>query len=89
MAEAVHYATVEHSDQMYTFVIDYGQNMDIPVINEEQPGPTYYFSPVGVYNLGVVHHTHVYDNGTIGKHMYACVYNEAQLARRVQIMLRP
>jgi hypothetical protein len=89
VAEAVHDATVEHSDRMYTFVIDYGQNMDIPVINEEQPGPTYYFSPVGVYNLGVVHHTHVYDNGTIGKHMYARVYNEAQLARRVRIMLRP
>ena len=51
--------------------------MEIPVFNEEQPGPTYYFSPVGVYNLGVVHHAHVYDNGTIGKHMYAHVYNEA------------
>ncbi len=77
MAEAVHDATVEHSDRTYTFVVDYGQNMEISVFNEEQPGHTYYFSPVGVYNLGVVHHAHVYDNGTIGKQMYAHVYNEA------------
>ena len=77
MAEAVRDATVEHSDRTYTFVVDYGQNMEIPVFNEEQPGPTYYFSPVGVYNLGVVHHAQVYDNSTIGKHMYAHVYNKA------------
>ncbi len=77
VAEAVRDGTVEHSDRTNTFVVDYGQNMEIPVFNEEQPGPTYNFSPVGVYNLGVVHHAHVYDNCTIGKHMYAHVYNEA------------
>ncbi len=35
--------TVEkvHSEQMYTFVVDYGQNIDLPVINQQQPGATY------------------------------------------------
>ena len=76
MAEAVRDATVEHPERTYTFVVDYGQNMEIPVFNDKQPGPTYYYSPVGVYNLGVVNHAHVYNDGTIGKHMYAHVYNE-------------
>ena len=61
----------------YMFVVDYGQNMEVPIFNSEQPGPTYYYSPVGVYNLGVVNHAHVHDNGTIGKHMYAHIYNES------------
>ena len=61
----------------HTFIIDYSQNMEILVFNDKQQGPTYYFSPVVVYNLGVVHHAHMYNNGTIGKHIYAYVYNEA------------
>ncbi len=43
----------------YTFVVDYGQNMELPVYNKEQPGCTYYFSPLSVYNLGVVSHAHI------------------------------
>jgi hypothetical protein len=73
VTEAVRYATVEHYEQTYTFIIDYSQNMEILVFNDKQQGPTYYFSPVVVYNLGVVHHAHLYNNGTIGKHIYALV----------------
>ena len=29
---------VLHSERTYTFVVDYGQNMELPVYNEEQPG---------------------------------------------------
>ena len=65
-----------HSEKTYTFVVDYGQNMEIPVYKEQQPGCTYYFSPLSVYNLGVVNHGHIYDNGKIGEHMYAHVYQE-------------
>jgi hypothetical protein len=43
----------EHSERRYTFVVDYGQNMELPVYNQQQPGCTYYFSPLGVYNLGI------------------------------------
>ena len=77
MAQAVHNAREEHFVPTYMFVVDYGQNMEVPIFNSEQPGPTYYYSPVGVYNLGVVNHAHVYDDGTIGKHMYAHIYNES------------
>ena len=31
-----------------------------------------------MYNLGIVNHAHVYDNGKIGKHMYAHIYNEGE-----------
>jgi hypothetical protein len=75
VAEAMGDATVEHSERTYTFIIDYGQNMEIPVFNEEQLGPAYYFSSVSVYNVGVVHHAYVYDNGMTGKNMYGHVYN--------------
>ncbi len=43
----------EHSQRRYTFVVDYGQNMELPVYNQQQPSCTYYFSPLGVYNLGI------------------------------------
>ena len=65
-----------HSEKTYTFVVDYGQNMEIPVYKEQQPGCTYYFSPLSMYNLGVVNHGHIYNNGKIGEHMYAHVYQE-------------
>ncbi len=32
----------EHSEQTNTFVVDYGQNMELPVYNANQPGCTYY-----------------------------------------------
>jgi hypothetical protein len=53
----------EHSVRRYTFVVDYGQNMELPVYNKEQPGCTYCFSTMSIYNLGVVNHAHVYDDG--------------------------
>ncbi len=61
---------------MYTFVVDYGQNMELPSYNAEQPGCTYYYSPLSIYNLGVVNHTHVYEDERVSKHMHAHVYHE-------------
>ena len=29
-----------HSERTYTFVVDYGQNMELPVFNSEQPRAT-------------------------------------------------
>jgi hypothetical protein len=65
-----------HSERSYLFVVDYGQNMELPVYNSEQPGCTYYYSPLSVYNLGMVNHAHVYPDGTVGEHMYAHIYHE-------------
>ena len=50
--------------------------MELPVFNDNQPGCTYYYSPLGVYNLGVVNHAHDYGSGEIKEHMYAHVYHE-------------
>jgi hypothetical protein len=56
-------ARKEHLVRRYTFVVDYGQNMELPVYKKEQPGCTDYFSPLSVYNLGVVDHAHIYNDG--------------------------
>jgi len=69
-------AGVAHTSRRYTFVVDYGQNMELPVYNTQQPGCTYYYSPLSVYNLGMVNHAHEYEDGTIKEHMYAHVYHE-------------
>ena len=37
-----------------TLVVDYGQNMQLPWFGAKQPGNTYYFTPLNVYNLGIV-----------------------------------
>ena len=34
---------VKHSERIYTFVVDYGQNMEMPAFNSMQPGDTYYY----------------------------------------------
>ena len=65
-----------HHLRSYTFVVDYGQNMELPVFNHNQPGCTYYYPPLGIFNLGVVNHAHDYGNGEFKEHMYAHVYHE-------------
>jgi hypothetical protein len=66
-----------HNERTYTFVVDYGQNMELPVFNSEQPGCTYYYSPMTVNNLGMVDHAHKYPDGTVGEHMHCHVYTDA------------
>jgi hypothetical protein len=69
VADAVTHATAgkEHLVRRYTFVVDYRQNMELPMYNKEQPGCMYYFSLMSIYNLGVVDHAHVYDDGRVSK----------------------
>ena len=66
----------EYSARTYLFVVNYSQNMVLPVYNDEQPGCMYYYSPLSVYNLGVVNHVHDYGNGMIAAHMHCHVYHE-------------
>jgi hypothetical protein len=61
----------DHSDRTYTFIVDYGQNMELPMFGHEQPGDTYYFSPLTIYNLGVVDVSH-----PEGDHLYCHIYKE-------------
>jgi hypothetical protein len=78
VADAVADATArkEHSVRRYTFVVDYGQNMELPVYNKEQPGCTYFFSPLSIYNLGVVNPAHIYNDGRVSEHLHCHVYTE-------------
>jgi hypothetical protein len=66
----------EHSVRRYTFVVDYGQNIELPMYNKEQPGCTYYFSPLSIYDLGVVGHAHIYNAGWVSEHLHCHVYTE-------------
>ena len=44
----------KQSESIVTLVLDYCQNLDLPHVGEEQPGETYYFSPIWLYCLGIV-----------------------------------
>ncbi len=59
-----------------TFVCNYGQNMELPIFDQDQPGCSYYFSPLGVQNFGVVGQAYVDYDGKICDHMHAHVYHE-------------
>jgi hypothetical protein len=78
VADAVADATAgkEHLVRRYTFVVDYMQNMELPVYNKEQPCCTYCFSPMSIYNLGVVNHAHVFDDGQVSEPLHCHVYTE-------------
>jgi hypothetical protein len=78
VADAVADATArkEHSVRRYTFVVDYRQNMELPVYNKDQPDCTYYFSPLSVYNLEMINHAHIYDDGQVSEHLHSHVYTE-------------
>ena len=62
-------ANVPHAQRRYTLVADYCQNMGLPHFGGEQPGETYYYSPLSVYCFGVVDVTtdtmyaHLYEEG--------------------------
>jgi hypothetical protein len=57
-------------NRTYTFVADFAQNMYVPNFAAEQPGATYYFSPLNVYPFGVV------DTSTSPTMLTAFVYSE-------------
>ena len=47
------------------------------MFNSQQPGCTYYYLPLSIYNLGVVNHAFDYgDNSRFDTHMDAHVYHE-------------
>jgi hypothetical protein len=41
-------------ERTYTYVCDFAQNMYLPNFAAEQPGATYYFSPLNAYPFGIV-----------------------------------
>ena len=67
---------VKHLERRYTITCDFGQNIQCPCYNSKQPGCTYYYTPLHVFNFGVVDHSHKYGNRNIGNHMYCHVFHE-------------
>ena len=67
---------VKHSKRTYTFVVDYGQNMECPCLNQWQPGATYYMSPLTINNLGVVNQANLQSDGQVKDLMHCHVYHE-------------
>ena len=64
--------------------------MECPVFNNEQPGCTYYESPLSIYNLGVVNHVHQYEEGNDrnnSRHIVTPISATKVLQRRDQTML--
>jgi hypothetical protein len=61
---------VPHRHRRYCLVADYCQNMALPHFGGEQPGETYYFSPLSIYCFGMV-------DPTVDK-LYAHLYSEGQ-----------
>jgi hypothetical protein len=57
-------------DRVVCFVADYAQNLPIPNFASEQPGATYYYSPLSCYCFGVV--------DTAVDMLTAWLYSEAQ-----------
>ena len=50
--------------------------MKLPVYNNDQPGITYYYSPMSIYNLRMVDHAHIYNDRWVKEHLHCHVYNE-------------
>ena len=69
--------SAETPKRTITLVIDYCQNLDLPHLGGEQPGDTYYYSPVWIYCLGIVN--------TSEDKLYAYVYKELD-KKKVGIM---
>jgi hypothetical protein len=65
---------VSHSEHHYMFVVDYDQNMEIPVCKDQQPGATYYYSRLSIYNLGMVDEAHNNGDGEFMDHLFCRVY---------------
>ena len=48
---------IDWPERRYTFCGDYCQNMDLPHFGSEQPGETYYYSPLNISCFGLVDHS--------------------------------
>jgi hypothetical protein len=67
---------VEHSERNYTFTVDYRQNMECHLMNQCQPGATYYMSPLTMNNLGVANQANLQNYGQVKDLMHCNVYHE-------------
>ena len=66
---------VPWEDRVWTYVVDYAANLGLPWFGGQQPGSTYYYSPVNVFCFGMVDPS---DPSPDPKdHLHAHMYTEA------------
>jgi hypothetical protein len=70
---------VPHSSQVYTFIANYSQNLDLPHFGGEHPGEKIYYTPLNIFQFGVVDPT---DNDKLHAFLY-----EGEMGRRGGTML--
>ena len=56
----------------FVITFDFAQNLQLPYFGEEQPGDTYYFSPLSLNVFGIVDHSPETD------HLYGFLYHEGE-----------
>ena len=64
---------LSQEERTYCYVGDFAQNMCLPNFASEQPGATYYYSPLSVYPFGVV------DGSTSPSRLTAHIFYEGKL----------
>ena len=65
----------EHSCRHYCVTMDYAQNLGLPHFGANQPGETYYYSPLNVNVFGIV------DNSCTPETLDAYAYHEGEAAK--------
>jgi hypothetical protein len=60
------------SESTKTLFADYSQGAELPYFGSEQPGETYYYSPLTVNIFGIV------DTSAVEDHLHAYVYDESE-----------
>lgn len=66
-----------HSERTYTIIADYCQNMELPHFGKEQPGATYYLTPINLEGFGVADVSYVDDiTEKEADHLYFHCYQE-------------
>ena len=68
-AAKIAFEQMPNDSNVVTLVVDYCQNLDLRHLGGEQPGDTYYLSPIWLYCLGIV-------NVAEGR-LYAYIYEES------------
>ena len=73
---------------MLYFFVDYGKKLELPVFKHKQPGPSYYYSPMSMYNLGMVNHAQIVIDNRVGpkEHMHDHVYHEGVVKKGAKML---
>jgi hypothetical protein len=78
--EAKAKVNLPQEERTYTYVCDFTQNMYLPNFAAEQPGATYYFSPLNVYPFGIV------DCGMEPSELTAMVFAEGEFRFLINLL---